>query len=143
MDEDQIKLMAYGPSGDETKRLEFKQMISAFHFAYTAWEFVALGRQLQAIGALANSALTNIDEACRLLNCNEFVLTDKMQDLSDWLEERGIPGIRSLVRTEGGHIMVVPKTAGQLVDQMKQYRDAARELAQTISNAEQLANIRR
>lgn len=143
MDEDQIKLMAYGPSGDETKRLAFKQMISAFHFAYTAWEFVALGRQLQAIGSLANSALTNIDEACRLLNCNEFVLTDKMQDLSDWLEERGIPGIRSPVRTEDGHIMVVPKTAGQLVDQMKQYRDAARELTQTISNAEQLANMRR
>lgn len=143
MDQDQIKLMAYGPEGDETKRLAFLQMTSAFHFAYTAWEFVALGRQLQAIGALANNALVNIDEACKLLNCNEFVLTDKMQNLSDWLEEKGIPGIRSLVRTEDGHIMVVPKTAGQLVDQMKQYRDAVRELAQTISNAEQLANTRR
>lgn len=143
MDEDQVKLMAHGPKGDETKRLAFKQMTSAFHFAYTAWEFVALGRQLQAIGALANNALANIAEACRLLNCNEFVLTDKMQDLSGWLEERGIPGIRSLVRTEDGHILVVKKTAGELVDQMKQYRDAAMELAEALSNAEQLANMRR
>lgn len=143
MDEEQVKLMAHGPKGDETKRLAFKQMISAIHFAYIAWEFVALGRQLLAIGSLANCALTNIAEACRIINCNEFMLTDKMQDLSDWLEERGVPGIRSLVRTEDGHMLIVKKTAEQLVDQMKQYRDAARELVEALSNSEQFANMRR
>ena len=129
MTQEQIELMANGPEGDETKKAAFKQMTSAFRFAYAAWEFAALGRPLTAVGGLAASALVNVDEACRILNCNEFVMTDKMQDVSDWLEARGIPGIRSLVKTEDGHVDVVVKTAGRLVGDMKAYRDAARRLA--------------
>ena len=130
MTQEQIELMANGPqNADETKKAAFRQMTSAFRFAYTAWEFAALGKSVMSVGGLAASALVNVDEACRILNCNEFVMTDKMQDVSDWLEERGMPGIRALVRSDDNHVDVVAKSAGRLVTEMKAYREAARRLA--------------
>ena len=125
MTEEEVKLLAHGPpNADETKKAAFLQMTSAFRFAYTAWEYAALGKSLTSIGSFASYALKNIAEACRILNCNEFILTDKMQGLSDWLEAKGLIGIRALVRTDTGHLVVETKTAGQLVGQMRQFRES-------------------
>ena len=134
MTADELRLMVDGPGTDETKKAAFRQMTSAFRFAYTAWEFAALGKSPVAIGSLATYSLRNMAEACRILNCNEFVLTDKMQGLSDWLESKGLIGIRALVRTDVGHIVVEIKTAGQLVGQMRQFRESY--FTQLAQNAE-------
>lgn len=125
MTEEEVQLLAHGPpNADETKKAAFKQMTSAFRFAYTAWEFAALGKSILAIGSFASYALKNIEEACRVLNCNEAVLIEKMQGLSDWLESKGLVGIRALVRTDVGHLVVETKTSGQLVGQMRQFRES-------------------
>lgn len=125
MTEEEVKLLAYGPpNADATRKAAFKQMTSAFRFAYTAWEFAALGKSIKATGSFAGYALRNVAEACRVLNCNEFVITDKMQGLSDWLEAKGLIGIRALVRTDTGHLVVETKTAGQLVGQMRQFKES-------------------
>jgi len=142
MTEEEVQLLAHGPpNADETKKSAFKQMASAFRFAYTAWEFAALGKSLVSIGSFASYALENIAEACRILNCNEFILTDKMQGLSDWLEAKGLVGIRALVRTDVGHLVVETKTAGQLVGQMRQFRESYLKLL--AQNAEHNEESRR
>ena len=124
MTADELRLMVDGPGTDDTKKAAFRQMTSAFRFAYTAWEFAALDKSPIAKGSFASYALKNIAEACRLLNCNEFVLTDKMQGLSDRLEAKGLIGIRALVRTDTGHLVVETKTAAQLVGKMRQFRES-------------------
>ena len=125
LNQDQIRLMVDGPGSDPRKKAAFKQVMSAFKFAYTAWEFAALKKSLIATGSLAWYCLRNVDEAARMCNCNKFVMTDKMQTISDWLYSKGMRGICGLVRNQDDTIVVEPKTAGQMMDQMGEYREAA------------------
>jgi hypothetical protein len=124
MTNEELQLMVHGPSADETKRAAFRQMTSAFRFAYTAWEYAAIRGSATATGAYATYALRNVDEACRLLNCARHALAEKLQAVSDWLEGKGLFGICAPVRTEDGHVCVMKKTAAQLVEQMGMYCDA-------------------
>lgn len=118
------RLIAYGPSDDPVKTAAYRQFMSAIRFAYSAWSYAAVAGSAACMGAYACYSLRNLDEAAATLGCTEYAAVDKMQRVSDWLASRGAYGICAPVRTEDGHICVMNRSARQLVDAMKAYRDS-------------------